>query len=68
MLDSTLHPQFMTKAEAAALLRISPRTLSRWQAEGIGPPRIKCGKQVLFDRATLTTWFLAHQTKPPRCR
>ena len=67
MLDSIQNPRFMTKAEAAALLRISPRTLSRWQAEGIGPPRIKCGKQVLFDRDTLTKWFLAHQTKPPRC-
>ena len=68
MLDSTLHPRFMTKAEAAALLRISPRTLSRWQAEGIGPPRIKRGKLVLFDRDSLTKWFLAQQTTPPRCR
>ncbi|MBQ2262879.1 MAG: helix-turn-helix domain-containing protein [Loktanella sp.] len=57
----------MTKVEAAALLRVSPRTLSRWQAEGMGPPRIKCGKQVLYDRANLIKWFVSHQTTPPRC-
>jgi DNA-binding transcriptional MerR regulator len=34
-------PEYLTKSEVAALYRISPNTLDRWEAKGIAPPSIK---------------------------
>jgi DNA-binding transcriptional MerR regulator len=34
-------PEYLTKSEVAALFRVSPNTLDRWEAKGIAPPSIK---------------------------
>ncbi|HIO01090.1 MAG TPA: DNA-binding protein [Alphaproteobacteria bacterium] len=57
---------FYTWHEAAQFLRVSQRTLARWYAEGIGPPRIKIGRQVLYKKESLIEWIQKHE-KPP-CR
>lgn len=35
--------RLLTRSEAAALLAVSPGTLSRWAAERTGPPFVKFG-------------------------
>jgi hypothetical protein len=42
------------------------RTLGRWDAARIGPPRIKVGKLVLFDLAKLPAWLASRETQPVR--
>ena len=34
-------PEYLTKSEVAALYRVSPNTIDRWEAKGIAPPSIK---------------------------
>ena len=43
-------PERMTRDELAALWRISPRTLLRWEADGIGPRPLRIGGRVLYRR------------------
>jgi hypothetical protein len=49
-------PVFLTAAEAAAFLRISPITLSRWRIEGCGPAYRKFGRRVVYALADLIAW------------
>jgi hypothetical protein len=49
-------PVFLTAREAAALLRLSEITLSRWRIEGSGPPFLKFGRRVLYDHMELLAW------------
>jgi phage terminase Nu1 subunit (DNA packaging protein) len=46
----------------ASILKVSVRTLSRWDAAGTGPPKIKVGRKVLFDLVKVSDW-LASQEK-----
>lgn len=51
---------FLTSNEAAAVLRISPRTLERMRVDGSGPRFIKVGagkrSRVLYREAELVAW------------
>jgi phage terminase Nu1 subunit (DNA packaging protein) len=58
--------RYVTPRRLAAMLNVTPRTLSRWDARGIGPPKIKVGKTILFDLAKLPAWLAARETQPPR--
>jgi len=49
-------PIFLSAREAAALLRISPVTLSRWRIEGQGPTYRKFGRRVIYARHELIGW------------
>jgi hypothetical protein len=51
--------KFLTKEELAAELRRNPRTLDRWAVLGIGPPRTRVGRHVLYRRASVQRWLLA---------
>lgn len=46
----------------ASILKISVRTLSRWDAAGTGPPKIKVGKKVLFDLVKVSGWLTSRET------
>jgi hypothetical protein len=48
--------EFLIADEAAALLRISTVTLSRWRIEGAGPPYRKFGRRVVYASADLFAW------------
>lgn len=52
--------------EAAEFIGVSARTLARWYAEGIGPPRVKVGRQVLYLKASLLVWLSDMEKKPCR--
>jgi predicted DNA-binding transcriptional regulator AlpA len=52
----------------AALFGITDRTLYRWISLGIGPPRIKIGRLVLFNLDRLPAWLAQHEVEPPTPR
>ncbi len=57
---------FLSRQQAADLLGISPLTLSRWQAEGVGPPMIKIKRRIFYRLHSLTEWLEQQERKPCR--
>ena len=55
--------EFLTKEELAVELRRNPRTLDRWQALGMGPPRTRVGRQVLYNRSSVSRWLAAQEQR-----
>lgn len=53
--------EFLTREELAVELRVNKRTLDRWEAVGIGPPRTLVGRQILFRRSSLLKWLAAQE-------
>lgn len=55
---------YLGKAEAAALFpgNVSVRTLDRWHAKKIGPPRVRIGNTVLYRR-DLVAEFIDNKIK-----
>jgi len=47
----------MTVEEAAAYLRIAPKTLFNWRVRSEGPPALKVGGRVRYRRADLDEWL-----------
>ena len=58
--------RYITPHRLAELLCVSVRTLARWDARRIGPPKITIGKTVLFDVAKLPDWLAAREAAPIR--
>lgn len=56
----------LTPADVAEMLGISTRTLSRWHALRMGPPRCKIGRTVLYRKLAIDTWLLANEVQPTR--
>jgi hypothetical protein len=52
---------FFSKEELAKELKRNPRTLDRWQAIGMGPPRTHIGRKVLYRRASVQKWLAAQE-------
>lgn len=48
---------FMTTAEVATLMRISPETVRYWRHVGKGPASFKAGRKVLYERADVEKWL-----------
>jgi len=53
--------EFMTVEELAAELGRNKRTLDRWDALGIGPPRTRVGRAVLYRRSSVQKWLVAQE-------
>jgi helix-turn-helix protein len=53
--------EFMTIEELAAELGRNKRTLDRWDALGIGPPRTRVGRMVLYRRRSVQKWLAAQE-------
>jgi excisionase family DNA binding protein len=51
-----MNQTYLTQFEAAALLRLSERTLERWRVEGSGPPFRRFGRRVVYSKVDLDTW------------
>jgi hypothetical protein len=58
--------RYPTPRRLARLLDKTTRTLARWDARRIGPPRIKIGKTVLYDLSRLPGWLASQETHPAR--
>jgi predicted DNA-binding transcriptional regulator AlpA len=54
--------RYLNAQRLASILGVSVRTLSRWNAAGTGPRRIKVGRKVLFDLLKLPDWLTSRQT------
>ena len=50
------NPEFLTTDEAAAFLRLSPRTLEKQRVIGGGPKFRKFGRRVMYAVADLDAW------------
>ncbi|WBQ17576.1 helix-turn-helix domain-containing protein [Sphingobium yanoikuyae] len=49
-------PIYLNNDEAAAFLRLSPRTLEKQRVVGGGPPFKKFGRRVLYAQTDLQDW------------
>ena len=54
-------PKYLTPEEAAAYLRLSPRTLEKHRGEGSGPRYRKLGKVVRYTVPDLDDWAGLHK-------
>ena len=52
---------FLTKQELASELGREMRTLDRWDVLGIGPPRTRVGRKVLYRRTSVQKWLAAQE-------
>jgi Helix-turn-helix domain len=50
---------YFTQKEAATELKVTERTLDRWQRLREGPPITKLGRRILYRRSSLQTWLHA---------
>jgi hypothetical protein len=48
---------YFTKKNAAAELKVTDRTLDRWQRLREGPPVTKLGRRILYRRSSLQAWL-----------
>lgn len=58
--------EILTKAQAAELLDVSERTLTRWHAEGSGPPVSKHGRKSYYFKTSVLTWLKAKEREGVR--
>jgi excisionase family DNA binding protein len=58
-MDSTpgLSPVFLTQREVAEQLRLPVRTVEDWRLTRSGPPYLKLGRHVRYDRDELLAWI-----------
>ncbi|WP_024520974.1 helix-turn-helix domain-containing protein [Bradyrhizobium sp. Tv2a-2] len=59
--------EFLTLEALAAELQRNKRTLDRWDALGIGPPRTRVGRRVLYRRASVQKWLLEQESDGRGC-
>lgn len=52
----SIRAQYLTKDQAAEEIGVTPRTLDRWHAERVGPPRTQLGRKILYRKAALMDW------------
>lgn len=57
--------EYLTPQEAAAMLRVSPRTMANWRSESRGPRYVLVEGQVRYPKSALLE-FLAARTVDPK--
>ena len=58
--------EYLTKAELAAQLHRSIRSVDRWTLTGDGPPCIRIGRRSLYRRAAVVEWLRGLEITPGR--
>lgn len=61
LLDDYLSPDELT-----AQLGICGRTLARWHALGIAPPKTTVGRKIFYKRTSVTEWLADRESATPR--
>ena len=56
---------FLTPAEVGELLKVSPKTVSRWALEDPTMPATRIGRVVRFESQALDRWLRAHGRRRP---
>jgi len=57
---------YVTASRLSNTLGVTVCTLARWNASGIGPPKISIGKTILFDLEKLPDWLATREIQPTR--
>ena len=52
---------YFTQIQAATELKVTGRTLDRWQRLGEGPPITKLGRRILYRRSSLQAWLRSRE-------
>lgn len=60
--------EYLTKAELAAQLDRSIRSVDRWALTGEGPPCVRIGRRSLYRRAAVVEWLRSLETTPGRVK
>ncbi len=66
--SSNILNDYFTKAELAAQLRRSVRSIDRWLLSGDGPPSIRIGNTTLYRRESVLAWLRSRESSPARPR
>lgn len=60
--------EFFREDELAALLCVTVRTLRRWHALRIGPPRTVVSRTIYYRKQAVLEWLLAKEERLPARR
>jgi hypothetical protein len=52
---------YLSPEELADQLQVCLRTLHRWDAARVGPPRVLIGRRVMYRRAAVEAWLIARE-------
>ena len=52
---------YLRREELAAQLGLNVRTLDRWEALRIGPPRVCVGRTILYNIQSVREWLDSHE-------
>lgn len=66
--QSLLSHEYLTPDGLAHELGTSLRTLARWHAKRIGPPRTIIGRTILYRRESVAAWLREREERPVRRR
>lgn len=62
----TLLESYINRDQLAEELSCSKRTVDRWHALRIGPPRTVIGRQILYRRDAVEAWLRSLEQAPVR--
>jgi len=55
---------YLAPAELCQQLGKTRRTLDRWHARGLGPPRVQIQRLILYSITDVRSWLAAHVARP----
>jgi predicted DNA-binding transcriptional regulator AlpA len=55
---------FLRREQLAQLFGLSPRTIDRWEALRIGPPRVCVGRTILYNIESVREWLRSREQPP----
>jgi hypothetical protein len=64
--ENSILSEYLTKAELAAQLNRSTRSVDRWALTGDGPPCVRMGRRSLYRRAAVVEWLRGLEITPGR--
>jgi helix-turn-helix protein len=64
--EQNILSEYLTKAELAAQLHRSVRSVDRWALTGGGPPCVRIGRRTLYRRAAVVEWLRGLESPPGR--
>ena len=59
---------YIRRAELARMLKVSERTVYRWELLRIGPPRVVVGALILYRLDSIQTWLESREQQPSSIR
>jgi len=54
---------FIGPGELCRQLGKTPRTVARWHARGLGPPRVRVARMILYRVDDVRAWLEAHRER-----